>query len=458
LGEFESHLMHDMRVKRVSATFGSEPGVISIGSGQLPAEAMLTITYVNRLDRDESSWQIERDLRGKLAALPGVTTADAFDAGTSILSTIKAPVDVRLFAEDWRLLADASSQIKAALERVPGFSSVSVAWDANAGEGDLVLNEDKLRAFGLTPEQVLAQLPLKGAPVSSMSKLPTVAALPVRSYFSEPYRSNPDSLRLLPIAMADGSTVSLGEISHIVRQRGLSLLTSDGNRYSLDVLAYRSTTPVGVLADKAMAAVHKVLPDGVQAVEMGDNAMSEDSSRRMMTGLAVGIVLLFGVLAPAYGSLRLALLSILILPLSAIGAVWGLLAFDKALALPAILGIILLFSIVIKNSILMADFIQERRKQGDDAMTAALDSIRLRYRPILMTAFGTIAGMIPIAMQRAVGLERLSPLADAAIGGLLVGTVLSLFYLPMFYVWLMGRSASVPAGQSNALQEHERGA
>jgi len=124
------------------------------------------------------------------------------------------------------------------------------------------------------------------------------------------------------------------------------------------------------------------------------------------------------------------------LPLSAIGAVWGLLAFNKALALPAILGIVLLFSIIIKNSILMVDFIQERRRAGSGAFEAAMDSIRLRYRPILMTAFGTIAGMIPIAMQRAVGLERLSPLADAAIGGLLLGTVLSLFYLPMFYVWV----------------------
>ena len=86
----------------------------------------------------------------------------------------------------------------------------------------------------------------------------------------------------------------------------------------------------------------------------------------------------------------------------------GLLAFNKALALPAILGIVLLLSIIIKNS-------------------------------ILMTAFGTIAGMIPIAMQRAVGLERLSPLADAAIGGLPIGAMLSLFYLPMFYVWVTGK-------------------
>jgi len=75
---------------------------------------------------------------------------------------------------------------------------------------------------------------------------------------------------------------------------------------------------------------------------------------------------------------------------------------------------------------------------AQDPYTAAEDSILLRYRPILMTALATIAGMLPIAMQRAIGLERMSPLADAAIGGLLIGTFLSLFYLPMLYIWVTG--------------------
>ncbi len=175
---------------------------------------------------------------------------------------------------------------------------------------------------------------------------------------------------------------------------------------------------------------------------MGDDAEGSQSSKRMLIGLGVGVLLLFGILVPTYRSVSLGALSVVILPLSAIGAVWGLLAFGKALALPAILGIVLLFSIVIKNSILMVDFIRERREAGASAFDAAAGAVRLRYRPILMTAFGTIAGMIPIAMQRAVGLERLSPLADASIGGLLVGTLLSLFYLPMFYVWLTDRKKS----------------
>jgi len=98
----------------------------------------------------------------------------------------------------------------------------------------------------------------------------------------------------------------------------------------------------------------------------------------MMAGLGMGMLLLFAVLAPAYGSLTLAGVTMITLPLAATGAAWGLLLFDKAMALPAILGIILMFSIVVKNSILMVDFIHHREQAGAAPMAAALDSIRLR--------------------------------------------------------------------------------
>ena len=122
------------------------------------------------------------------------------------------------------------------------------------------------------------------------------------------------------------------------------------------------------------------------------------------------------------------------LPLAAIGALWGLMFFGKAFALPALLGTILLFSIIVKNGILLMEFIHQRESQVS-AVQAAEESIKLRFRPIIMTALATIAGMIPIALERSIGLERLSTLSDVAIFGLLVGTVLSLLLFPMLYLW-----------------------
>ena len=81
---------------------------------------------------------------------------------------------------------------------------------------------------------------------------------------------------------------------------------------------------------------------------------------------------------------------------------------------------------------MLIDFYQHHRESGESPYESAVESVRVRFRPVMMTAFGTIAGMIPIALEQAVGLERLSPLADVAIGGLLIGTLLTLIFVPMF--------------------------
>jgi multidrug efflux pump subunit AcrB len=110
-----------------------------------------------------------------------------------------------------------------------------------------------------------------------------------------------------------------------------------------------------------------------------------------------------------------------------------MLLVGKHQSTPAFMGMILLAGIVVKNSILLIDFIDTARREGASTIDALKGSVRVRTRPILMTAFGTAVGMLPIAMERAIGLERLSPLAVVAIGGLMVSTFLTLIYVPIFY-------------------------
>jgi multidrug efflux pump subunit AcrB len=101
--------------------------------------------------------------------------------------------------------------------------------------------------------------------------------------------------------------------------------------------------------------------------------------------------------------------------------------------MPASMGMILLSGIVVNNSILLLDFINQAREKGTPRHEAIIQAIRTRTRPIVMTALSTMTGMLPIAMELAVGLERLSPLAVVAIGGLLISTLLTLVYVPIFY-------------------------
>ena len=106
---------------------------------------------------------------------------------------------------------------------------------------------------------------------------------------------------------------------------------------------------------------------------------------------------------------------------------------DKFGSMPGFMGMILLMGIVVNNGILLVDFTKIALKQGKDLKTALLDSVEKRTRPILMTALAAAVGMIPLAMEWAVGIERLSPLALVAIGGLLAGTFLTLLAVPVMF-------------------------
>jgi multidrug efflux pump subunit AcrB len=149
--------------------------------------------------------------------------------------------------------------------------------------------------------------------------------------------------------------------------------------------------------------------------------------------LLLGLVLLYFSLVPAFRSWIHPLTIMSAIPLALIGAAWGLLLAGKHSSMPSMMGMILLAGIVVKNSILLIDFIAAAKERGANTYDALVDSVRIRTRPILMTAIGTSAGMIPIAMEWAVGVERLSPLAVVAIGGLLVSTFLTMVYVPVLY-------------------------
>ncbi|OYX06077.1 MAG: hypothetical protein B7Z05_05345 [Thiotrichales bacterium 32-46-8] len=248
--------------------------------------------------------------------------------------------------------------------------------------------------------------------------------------------STDDALDLsYPVQLPQGGSMPLNALVEFEWLDQPMMLSTDGLQYTVDLLVYRDHRALShLLADIGGAMAQLNLPASVSWRDAGDNAQGEAARADMLKGLGVGIILLTVVLVAAFASARMALLTVAILPLSAIGAFWGLMFFGKAFALPALLGIILLFSIIVKNGILLMEFIHQREQQVS-AVQAAEESIRLRFRPILMTALATIAGMIPIALERSIGLERLSPLADVAIGGLLVGTVLSLLLLPMLYLW-----------------------
>ncbi|MCF6181223.1 efflux RND transporter permease subunit [Lutibacter sp.] len=417
---------------RSSVAFGTEPGVLSLGSGNLPSEATITFNCVDRFHRDLTMWEIEDILRDKLSELEGLKRNDVFDFGATALSSVKAPLDVRLKSPYVDGLTDKTHQVKEAIATVKGLTSVSTSWDKDVSEIVLDINENKALSYGLTPYQIAMQIPVKGQVVGLNANLQSMNTQYVRLYLKGKFSQNEQTLRLLPIQSKFGE-IPLESLAKISKKLTYAKIERDKMLYSVDINGYRDKRPVTHLTDDADAALSKVKNlDGVVVTQEGDIQTINDSFDRMMKAIALGIIILLMVLIAIYKSVRMAFIMILVLPLSLIGAAWGMLLFHKPSCMPSLLGILLLFGIIIKNAVLLIDFYQHHRASGESPFDSAIESVRVRFRPVMMTAFGTIAGMIPIALEQAVGLERLSPLADVAIGGLLIGTLLTLIYVPIY--------------------------
>jgi multidrug efflux pump subunit AcrB len=418
-------------VKMSSVAFGTEPGVLSLGSGNLPAEATITINALNRFERKETMWELEDIIRNKLATIEGLKRNDVFDFGATALSSIKATVDVRLSSPVIEGLTDNSHKVAQAIKDVHGLTSVSTSWDKDFMEVELDIDENKALSYGVTPYQIAMQLPIKGQIVGLNANLESMNTQFVRLYLKGKFSQNIETLRLLPIATPRGE-IPLSQIATLKRDLTFAKIERDKMLYSIDVNGYRAKRPVTHLTDDTIAALENADIKDVQIYQTGDIAQIDDSFARMLKAIGLGIIILLMTLIAIYKSVRMAFVMILVLPLSLIGAAWGMLLFEKPSCMPSLLGILLLFGIIIKNAVLLIDFYQTYRENGENPFDSAVESVRVRFRPVMMTAFGTIAGMIPIALEQAVGLERLSPLADVAIGGLLIGTLLTLIYVPMY--------------------------
>jgi len=451
---FLNWLHQQPEVTMSSVAFGSEAGVLSLGSGNLPSEATITVNYVNRFERDKSIWAIEDEIRDQLHTLSGVKTADVYDFGATPISSIKASLDVRIKSSDYENLPAIAQKIAKVLTPIKGLTSVSQSWNNDFNEIKVDIDTNKALSYGLTPAAIAQQIPIHGQILSLSGNLSSMSTQYVRLYLKGSFSEDIQSLKSMLIQTPAGEELPLMALAKISNNLTEAKIERDQMLYSVDVNGYRSTRPVTHITADAETALGQVDTSGFIVSQEGDIVSLDDSFKRMIKAIAIGILILTLTLIVIYRSVKLGLIMIVVLPLSMIGASWGMLIFDKPSCMPSLIGILLLFGIIIKNAVLLVDFYQNFRRR-ESPFESALESVRVRFRPVMMTAFGTIAGMIPIALEQAVGLERLSPLADVAVGGLIVGTLLTLVYVPMFaYGFDKTKTADPTLGHEGAALEN----
>lgn len=421
-------------VTMTSATLGSEPGVLSFGSGRNPQQAFITVHIVNRFQRKQTMWDIEGHLLEQLQKMPGLRFPAVFDYGATPLSTIRSTVDLMISGQDPKVLDGLRKDVQKRLMTAGGITSVVPTWTLDRVEYRFIPDPERLSIYGVNAAAVSAQVAaqVKGFP-ATLFRVPNEDSFAVWVQAQAARRDKPSTIETLPVLTPRGP-VPLSSLGKIETAAVPTLYTRQNIAPTVDLLGYRNVQAVTHINDNVDKALKGLkLPPGYSISEEGERKTMDEAFASLMAALVLGLILLYFSLIPAFKSFIHPFTIMVAIPLGMIGATWAMMLTGKHQCMPSFMGMILLAGIVVKNSILLIDFIEEARARGESLDEALKGSVRVRTRPILMTAVGTAVGMLPIALQWAIGLERLSPLAVVAIGGLMVSTFLTLIYVPVFY-------------------------
>jgi HAE1 family hydrophobic/amphiphilic exporter-1 len=455
VSDVEQVLLEQPGMVSVSTQVGYEPGGHYLGSrGALGVnQAEIAVNLTPRTEREESQWLIMDRLREHLQHIPGVTVSVVKEKGGTARSTTAAPIDVRLSGPDAGILDALGDQVYQRLEGIPGLTNLYKSWALDTPEIRMHINRVRANELGFSGEQIARAVydSMEGQAVTPYRQA-NRRDLDIWLGYADADRDDMTALLDVHLLTPSGDSVPLRELVRLDVGMGPRVVTRENFQKTQDILGFHYGRPLSdVVSDVRAALVDIPIPAGYRIDIGGEQADFQEARGRMLRALAMGILAVYLVLVAQFRSFKHPLTIMLAVPLQFIGVAAALLVAGKYLSMPAMLGIILLTGTVVNNSIVLIDYILSRRGQGMDLRSAILESVSVRYRPIMMTAFSDVAGMLPLALEMAVGAERFSPIATVVIGGILAATLLTLVIIPTVFA-LADRVSMPGADQPMARQ------
>jgi multidrug efflux pump subunit AcrB len=421
-------------VKRVSVLGGSEPGKISFGSKRTTNEVKITIALTDRFSREKSIWDIKKDLRLSLARINGIKNFQIYEYGATPFSSISAPVDIMITGPDPDVLDKHADIIKDKLKNIRGITDVTRSWNKDKPEILILPDFEKLRRIGLTAEDIGRYLNASSSGINaSYFNVENNQGFFVNLNFGKTDQDISEFVKNIKIKTKTGF-VPILELAEFKTDFKRETNTRNNFKNSVNIKGFRDLAPISFINKQVEKIINnQKLPAGYEFSREGEKKAMDTSFKGLKNAVILSVVLVYFFLAVSNRSFVLPFVIMFSIPFAMIGAVWAILISGESMCMPAFMGLILLSGIVVNNAILLLDFTTEKRKEGFSRVEALSAAIQKRTRPVLMTAASTAAGMFPVAMKLAVGLERLAPLAVVAVGGLIVSTFLTLFFIPLFY-------------------------
>ena len=391
-------------------------------------------------EREKSVWEIAEEMRQYLATIPELVTYNITTENNMAMGG-QNNVEVAIYGYDLDETTQFARMIKDSIESIEGAREVQISREDYKPELQVQLDRDKMALHGLNTATVSMALRnrIEGMTATRYREFGDEYDVIVK--FKEEYRNSLDDVRAISVATPMGTSIRLEEIATIDEVLTPPNIERRRKERIVTVSAVPYKTSLGQLATKIESVINKVdTPQGIMVEVGGAYEDQQESTSDLMLLMLLSLALVYIVMASQFESFRMPFIIMISIPFSFTGVFLVLYLTGTNLSVIALLGAVLLIGIVVKNAIVLVDYINLMRDRGYELYEAIILSGRSRLRPVLMTAFTTILGMTPMALSTGEGSEIWSPMGISVIGGLIFSTAITMILVPVMYAAFLKRS------------------
>jgi HAE1 family hydrophobic/amphiphilic exporter-1 len=398
-------------------------------------ESQIFAPLVDKDKRKRFSQEITEAIRSKIPRIKGATI-DFMDMGQMLLNVggETATIAIKVFGKDLGQLEALSQRMEKRCRDIDGIRDLDISLKRGRPELQINIDREKASKMGLSVGQVARAV--KTALLGEVATRYRVHGdeYDIRVKFREEDRQSLSDIRHIGIASPFGFHVPLYQVARMAYGEGPVRITRENQERKVTISANTHGRDLGsIIRDIKQRISGLNLPMGYFIEYGGSYEEMQNAFISLIKALIVAIILVYMIMAAQFESLLQPFIIMFTIPLAIIGAIFGLLIFGKTLSVPSFMGIIILAGIVVNNAIVMIDYVNRLRHKGVEPQRALIQGAQVRLRPVLITAFTTIIGMIPMALSQTEGAEMRSPMAIAVAFGLLSSTLLTLFIIPIAY-------------------------
>lgn len=397
-----------------------------------PESASVNLTLVDKSERTRTSQQVANGLRTALADIAGCEITVSASDMTALMGGQDISVDIT--GTDYNTLTLIAGDLAEQIAQLEDAVDVTTSAAKRVDQVTVTINREAASQYGLTAATIGAAVrsELSGATATTVTIDNKELDVVVRG--DGVAGENLDALRSMPVTTAYGGTVPLSSVAQVEIIQAPQTITRVNQARQISVAGDTISGDTTAMTAKIQAILDSyALPDGYTAQISGAYTDMMDSFSDLLLALVVALGLVYFVLASQFESFLMPVIVMMILPVAFSGALFALPVTGRDLSMISLVALIMLAGTVVNASIILVDYIRQRRERGESRQEAILHACPLRIRPVLMTTLTTILALVPMALGIGDTNEMMSDMGITMISGMVISTVITLIFTPVYY-------------------------